>query len=258
MFESQYNEEMAAEARRLEAHNRATAAGHPEWVNACAVCSCELATIDIDTCGHCSQRGVTVDSGSCSGSHTSGAVPGPNECKSGSTAEDLKRQLQLLPHPEGGWYRESYRSAVNIAAAALPESFDGVRCVSTAIYFLLERGDISILHRIKSDELWHFYAGASLTVHVIDPAGEYRKLELGSDIAAGAQFQAVVPAGCWFGAEMSAWGEFALVGCTVAPGFDFADFEMGERGELMRRYPQHAVIISRLTKAAATTELALS
>ena len=165
-----------------------------------------------------------------------------------TTAQAFIEQLGLARHPEGGWFRETYRASENVTAEALPARFGGERSLSTAIYFLLEEGDISALHRIKSDEVWHFYAGSALRVHCIFPDGSYQEFKLGPNLAAGEQFQAVVPAGCWFGAEL-ADGGFALVGCTVAPGFDFADFEMGEAKQLCERYPQHAAITRRLTRA---------
>jgi predicted cupin superfamily sugar epimerase len=163
------------------------------------------------------------------------------------TAAQLIHSLGLLRHPEGGWYRETYRSTGTIPVAALPEGFNGSRPVCTAIYFLLEQGDISALHRIKSDEMWHFYSGAGLTVHVLTEAGDYSTIRLGSACGAGEQFQAVVPAGAWFGAEVTG-GAYALVGCTVAPGFDFADFVMAEREDMLHRYPHHAALIERLTR----------
>lgn len=162
------------------------------------------------------------------------------------TAAAVIDQLKLVRHPEGGWYRETYRASLCLAPPALPLHFSGERAASTAIYFLLERGEVSALHRIKSDELWHFHAGSTLTLHCIDPAGDYRCRRLGSDLAAGETFQAVVPAGCWFGAEVTGSGPYALVGCTVAPGFDFADFELGEPLALCRQFPQHARLIDRL------------
>jgi hypothetical protein len=168
-----------------------------------------------------------------------------------ATAEELVSRLNLARHPEGGWYRETYRSAGVISGDILPERREGERSICTAIYFLLGPGEISALHRIKSDELWHFYRGAALTVHVITPRGEYYPLRLGADIVSGEQFQAVVPAGCWFGAEVPGNGAFSLVGCTVAPGFDFADFEMGDREQLLQRFPAHAAIIRRLTHEPA-------
>lgn len=165
-----------------------------------------------------------------------------------ATAAELVSRLHLTRHPEGGWFRESYRSTESIPAEALPERFAGRRSYSTSIYFLLERGEVSALHRIKSDELWHFYAGSPLTVQVITPSGAHLELQLGGDLAAGESFQAMVPQGCWFGAELSGAGDYALVGCTVAPGFDFADFEMAGRKELLHRYPAHAALIERLTR----------
>lgn len=163
-------------------------------------------------------------------------------------SEDYIRTLNLQPHPEGGWYRETYRASEDIPQARLPVRYSGTRPSSTAIYFLLTAETFSALHRIKSDELWHFYAGSALTVHVIDLEGNYRALRLGSDLERGEIFQAVVPSGCWFGASVDAPQGFALVGCTVAPGFDFADFEMGVRGDLIGKYPRHRALIERLTR----------
>jgi predicted cupin superfamily sugar epimerase len=154
-------------------------------------------------------------------------------------------KLALVQHPEGGYYRETYRSAETIPQSGLPGRFDGPRTFSTAIYFLLPAGEISALHRIKSDEVWHFYDGGSLTIHVLSDAGEYAPIELGSE----AEHQAVVAAGCWFGAEVRQ-GDFVLAGCTVAPGFDFRDFEMADRF-LCSNYPAHRALIERLTKPSA-------
>ncbi len=165
-----------------------------------------------------------------------------------TTARHWIESLKLIRHPEGGWYRETYRSPEVIARTALPSRFGGDRVFSTAIYFLLEGDDFSALHRIKADEVWHFYDGQPLTVHVIDPDGRYTSVRLGRDVAAGEQLQAVVPAGNLFGATSAGPGSFALVGCTVAPGFDFADFEMPGREELCRLYPQHRAVIERLTR----------
>jgi uncharacterized protein len=165
------------------------------------------------------------------------------------SADALIRRLELSRHPEGGWYRETYRSAETIRSHCLPERFGGDRPCCTAIHFLLEQGDISALHRIKSDELWHFHAGAPLAIHVITSDGRYSLLHLGPDLTAGQAFQAVVPAGCWFGAEISGPGAFCLVGCTVAPGFDFADFELGDANELQATYPGLADIIERMTRS---------
>lgn len=157
-------------------------------------------------------------------------------------------KLGLERHPEGGYFRQTYRADVEIAQEALPARFTGPRRASTAIYFLLEAGDFSAFHRLRSDEVWHFYAGSPLIVHVIEPAGAYSRIDLGSGTDNREVFQCMVRAGCWFGSELVEGGSYALVGCTVAPGFDFEDFEMGKRLELMRAYPEHRRVIERLTR----------
>lgn len=174
---------------------------------------------------------------------------------SAQTVEELISRLALLRHPEGGWYRETYRSGETVPEAELPDRFSGDRSFCTAIYFLLEKGDLSAFHRIKSDELWHFHAGTTLIVHMLSLDGRYHSLQLGADLDAGASFQAVVPAGCWFGAEVTGDGGYALVSCTVSPGFDFADFEMADRDELMLQFPSHSRVIRRLTKTSYSEEL---
>ena len=165
-----------------------------------------------------------------------------------SNAQRWIETLKLERHPEGGWYREIYRADEAIPLAGLPERFSSDRNFSTAIYFLLDGTDFSALHRIKQDELWHFYDGSSLTIHMIDPAGDYSAAKLGRDAAAGENLVAVVKAGCMFGAAVDGEQSFALVGCTVAPGFDFADFEMPSREELLATYPQHREIVEKLTR----------
>ena len=157
-------------------------------------------------------------------------------------------RLQLTPHPEGGYFRQTYRSAVTINEEALPQGFAGPRAASTAIYFLLESQNFSAFHRLRSDELWHFYAGSTLAVHAIDRSGTYSKILLGNDPDAGEVFQAVVPAGNWFASHVADWKSWSLVGCTVAPGFDFADFELAKREKLSNLYPQQQEIIRRLTR----------
>jgi uncharacterized protein len=165
-------------------------------------------------------------------------------------AAALISALGLVQHPEGGWYRETYRSSEHIPGNALPDRFEGLRSCCTAIFFLLEQGDYSALHRIKSDELWFFHGGTGLTIHLLTADGIHSAIRLGADIAAGEVFQAMVPAGTWFGAEMSGTGEYSLVSCTVAPGFDFADFEMAKREVLLLQYPEHVAVIKRLTSQA--------
>jgi predicted cupin superfamily sugar epimerase len=163
-------------------------------------------------------------------------------------AEYWIEKLRLEPHPEGGHFRQTYKADLTLAQAALPVGFPGARAASTAIYFLLEAENFSAFHRLRSDEVWHFYDGAPLVVHVIEAEGKGSRILLGRDLEAGQVLQAVVKAGCWFASHVADWSSFALVGCTVAPGFEFADFEMGPRKELVTRYPLHAELIERLTR----------
>jgi len=158
-------------------------------------------------------------------------------------------KLKLGPHPEGGYYRRTYRAGLVLPKASLPPQFTGSRASSTAIYFLLEGENFSAFHRLLSDEAWHFYVGEQLVVHVIDERGIYSQVLLGSDPEAGEVLQAVVKAGCWFASHVTDRKSFALAGCTVAPGFDFDDFELAKREELSRLYPQHRKLIERLTRS---------
>src|SRR5687768_4966849 len=124
--------------------------------------------------------------------------------------------LQLQPHPEGGFYKEVYRSAEKIPVGGLPERFSGERNFCTSIYFLLRSENRSLFHRIKSDELWHFYAGTSLTIYVLTHAG-LSTHRLGTDPEKGDALQLVIPANCWFGATVNDSGSYTLAGCTVSP-----------------------------------------
>lgn len=162
--------------------------------------------------------------------------------------QQLIQQYNLLPHPEGGWYKQTYKSAEYISAAALPERFGGDRPFSTAIYFLLEKGNYSAFHRIKSDECWHFYRGDPLEIIVLQPNGELTVTTLGNDITKGHLFQYVVPAGCWFASRPAPGSQYCFVGCTVAPGFDFADFEMANGEQLASEFPQHNKLIRELCR----------
>jgi uncharacterized protein len=166
-----------------------------------------------------------------------------------NTAQYWIDKLNLIPHPEGGYYCETYRSQLAIAKEALPLEFPGARLVSTAIYFLLEGDNFSAFHRLRSDELWHFHTGSSITLHVIDPNGSHSEIKLGGNPEAGEVFQAVVKANCWFASQVRDPYSFALAGCTVSPGFDFEDFELGKRSELIKRYPQHRKLIEQLTRS---------
>ena len=156
--------------------------------------------------------------------------------------------LKLQPHPEGGYFKETYKAAESIPAGALPTRFNGNRSFSTAIYYLLQQGDYSAFHRINSDECWHFYAGHTLLIHTIENDGKYYCIKLGADTKAGETFQFVVPATAWFAAEPAGNSAFTLAGCTVAPGFEFADFEMADKHFLVSAFPQHSNIITRLCR----------
>jgi hypothetical protein len=157
-------------------------------------------------------------------------------------------KLNLLPHPEGGYFAETYRSEEGVKHEHLPVRYSGDRSFATAIYFLVHGGSFSALHRIKSDEIWHFYAGSRLTIYVIDPGGQLEEIHVGSDFEKGEVFQAAVKAGSWFGSRVYDSSSFALVGCTVSPGFDFDDFELADRATLVRQFPQHRDVISLLTQ----------
>lgn len=160
-------------------------------------------------------------------------------------SKELAESLELLPHPEGGYYRETYRSGTSIT---IPESGDK-RQLATAIYFLIENTNFSAFHKIKSDETWHFYEGDTLEVIEIDLSGQLIITKVGKNIKEGEVFQYTVKANHWFGSRVKAGGGFSLVGCTVAPGFDFRDFELAKRDELTRLYPQHEDMITTLTRS---------
>jgi len=160
-------------------------------------------------------------------------------------ADDVIRLLDLSPHPEGGFFRETFRAEP--LPFALPER--GARAASTAIYFLLRRGDFSAFHRVRSDEVWHHYFGAPLELHLLGDDGATRHV-LGSRLERGERPQAVAPAGVLQAARLAEPSEhdFSLVGCTVAPGFDFADFEMPPRAELVVTFPEHSELVEALTR----------
>ena len=156
------------------------------------------------------------------------------------------KYLTLEAHPEGGFYKETYRSSEIINSRSLPERFEGHRNFSTAIYFLLRSQDRSVFHRIKSDELWHFYDGGTLLIYILTDDGLAIK-RLGNNLLLGESLQVVVPANCWFGARVENEQTYSLCGCTVAPGFDFIDFEMADRNELLKQYPRFQKEIIELT-----------
>jgi predicted cupin superfamily sugar epimerase len=157
-------------------------------------------------------------------------------------------ELGLQPHPEGGYFRETYRSAESVEAAALPARYGGSRCFGTSIYFLLEGAQFSAFHRLKSDEVWFHHAGGALRVWLLDESGALREERVGPDPRSGDRLQLALPAGTWFAARPDVGAGFALIGCAVAPGFDFADFELAGRAALGRRFPQHRAILAELTR----------
>lgn len=163
------------------------------------------------------------------------------------TKDQLIKAFSLLSHPEGGYYKETYRSVEIIQS--LSNEFPSQRNYSTAIYFLIEKNNFSALHRIKSDEVWHFYEGDALEVIELDLSGNLIKTQIGRDLLKGQMFQYTVKAGHWFGSRVLNGGEFSFVGCTVSPGFDFRDFEMAQREELCKLFPQHLAVITEMTRS---------
>lgn len=170
------------------------------------------------------------------------------------TAEEMIKMLGLKPHPaEGGYFRETYRSGDTLGPDCLPPRYSGERPVSTAIYYLITPSSFSSLHRLKTDEIFHFYAGDPVVLLLLCPGGEGRTVILGPDIGGGQVPQAVVPMGCWQGALLADGGSCALLGTTVAPGFDFADYEQGDAEALSRKYPDFRSLIGRLAPRVAGT-----
>ena len=165
------------------------------------------------------------------------------------TAADLIiKQYHMQPHPEGGFFTQTYHSSGLIPRAALPAEFTGERYFSTAIVFLLKENDFSALHRLKQDEIWHFYLGGALRLVMISPGGRFSETTMGQNMATGDVVQAVVPAGYWFGAKPIEGAVFSFVGCTVAPGFDFADFELAKRAAILSQFPDLETIILEFTR----------
>jgi uncharacterized protein len=155
--------------------------------------------------------------------------------------------LDLSPHPEGGYYREIFRSDEKIIQNCLPPGFLGSRSLYTSIYFLLKHNHVSHFHRIKSDEIWCFHSGNSLDIHIIDKEGNYVIKKLGLNPDENEMPQQIVSSGSWFGACLQNKNSYALVTCFVSPGFDFVDFELAKREELLKLYPNHKEIIKNLT-----------
>lgn len=163
--------------------------------------------------------------------------------------EQLVKTLKLEPHPEGGYFRESYRSSGYISSDNLPNDIDGNRNYCTGIYYLLKSDDFSAFHRINQDEMWHFYMGNAIQITMISTIGELESITLGQDLSRGQLLQFVVPKNYWFAAKVVASNSYALVGCTVSPGFDFKDFELAQRHRLIAQFPQHKAVIKSLTRS---------
>lgn len=163
------------------------------------------------------------------------------------TASFYIDKLNLQAHPEGGFYARTYCHKATISATYVQQSNDERRHLASAIYYLLQKKDYSQFHRIQSDETWHFYKGtSSIIIWIIAPDGSLSRKVLGDDICAGEFFQFTVPANSWFASELSDKRGFALVGCTVYPGFDFEDFELSNKSSLLEEYPEHQKVIKRL------------
>jgi predicted cupin superfamily sugar epimerase len=164
------------------------------------------------------------------------------------SASGIVSLLGLEPHPlEGGYFAETYRAAETLPEEALPDRYGGPRSASTAIYYLLTPGTVSRLHRLRTDEVFHFYLGDPVEMLQLHPDGSGHTLTLGQDITGGMHVQAVIPMGVWQSARLHPRGRFALLGATVAPGFDYADYESGDRAVLQASHPQFADLIAVLT-----------
>jgi len=169
------------------------------------------------------------------------------------TAAELKRLLHLEPHPrEGGWFRQTWRAEEAIPSAALPTRYasarEAGRVAGTAIYYLLEPESFSEMHRLASDEVFHFYLGDPVEMLQLHPDGSGRRIMLGQDVVGGELLQTVVPQGVWQGSRLIDGGEFALLGCTVSPGFEYADYESGAQEDLVRGWPAWSEMTARLTR----------
>lgn len=163
-----------------------------------------------------------------------------------SRVDFLIEKLKLKPHPEGGFFKETYRCEESVKKENLPERFSGDRAYCTSIYFLLTSDNYSALHKIQSDEMWHHYEGGSLEIYSIDEKGKLTIHTLGKNFENNEHPQIVIKAGEWFGSKVRDEDSYALVGCTVSPGFDFEDFEIGDKEKLLKLFPQHEEVIEIL------------
>ena len=165
-----------------------------------------------------------------------------------SRKQELINTLELIPHPEGGYYKETYRSEGSISKDALPKEYSGDRSYSTGIYFMLTADTFSAFYKINKDEIWHFYDGSPIELHMITEDGDYSCVHIGRDIENGEHLQYVVPGGVWFASRVKDNAEYSLLGCTVSPGFDFADFILPNTTEMTVLFPRHVEIIGELTR----------
>jgi uncharacterized protein len=156
-----------------------------------------------------------------------------------NSAENIIKQLALIPHPEGGYYRETYRS---------DSAYNQPRVWCTGIYYLLTPGTFSAFHKLWQDEMWHFYDGTPIRIHMISEDGVYSEVIAGRSFSKGEVPQVLIPGGTWFAAEMLTKEGYALAGCTVSPGFDFADFTLAARDNLISLFPRYSELITRLTR----------
>lgn len=161
--------------------------------------------------------------------------------------DQIVSELDMQPHPEGGFFKETFRSTGTIGGTTNGD-FPNGRHYATAIYYLLVSGDKSVFHRIKSDETWHHYYGGTLEIVELHADGKIHRIRLGKNILEGELLQYTVPAGVWFGARPIQEDTFVLAGCTVAPGFDFKDFEMADRQSLLSEFPDMQMVIEEYTK----------
>lgn len=164
-------------------------------------------------------------------------------------AEYWINELGLEKHPEGGYFKEVYRSSGLIKQESLGESFSGDRNYSTAIYFLLQENEFSAFHKIASDEIWHHYSGGAAEIHILMPDGSYKKELLGTRLSSGERPMVVVPARAYFAVDVLNGCDYVFCGCTVAPGFDFQDFKMPPANELIDEYPYHEELIKLYTRS---------
>ncbi len=164
------------------------------------------------------------------------------------SAEYWIQHLNLMPHPEGGFYRETYRSTIAVPTNKLPKGFSADRKLVTGIYYLLRSDNVSKMHRLKSDEIWYFHCGSPLRIYMIDTEGEKHTFYLGSNFDKAQSFSVLIPAGNIFCAEVIDADSYGLVSCVVAPGFEFEDFEIFEKEDLLQAYPKHTDLIERFAR----------